>query len=502
MSAKIEKIFAAGRLDTKIHSDSTTKKEKWLGYFLGPCLTAMVYSGVGGTYLTQFYTDVLGLSGVFLTLMPFLSKAVDVIMNLLIGRLIDHTRTRQGKARPWLLISGGLIAVAGCLLYAVPRASVAVQMAWIVVSYNLFFAFAYSIYNLSHALMVPLSTRDTKQRDTLAMFTSTGTSMIPGTLVTVIMPLLVPLLGVGAGAQGHWMAVMSVISILALPAVLMEYYFTKERVTEERQDQEEGETVSFARQMKACFFNRYWLLIMGMNVLTNLFNQLSNRSMVYYCNWVLGNSVDSGALNQIMVNVIGQAPLGFGVFLLWPLVRKFGKRRVTLAGYLIGAAGCLMVLLHPGNMGFVLGGLFIKSIGSLPTYVMTAMLAETLDYIEWKNDFRVDGFSASMMSILMTIAQGLGQSILLGGINLFGYIAPEAADQVIVQPEAVQTFFNWCFVGGGLISLLGGALAMIFFDVEKKMPKVLEDMEKRKQIRYNDSQEGEGKTFPEQADDQ
>ena len=198
MPAKIEKIFAAGRLDTKIHSDSTTKKEKWLGYFLGPCLTAMVYSGVGGTYLTQFYTDVLGLSGVFLTLMPFLSKAVDVIMNLLIGRLIDHTRTRQGKARPWLLISGGLIAVAGCLLYAVPRASVAVQMAWIVVSYNLFFAFAYSIYNLSHALMVPLSTRDTKQRDTLAMFTSTGTSMIPGMLVTVIMPLLVPLLGVGA----------------------------------------------------------------------------------------------------------------------------------------------------------------------------------------------------------------------------------------------------------------------------------------------------------------
>ena len=73
-------------------------------------------------------------------------------------------------------------------------------------------------------------------------------------------------------------------------------------------------------------------------------------------------------------------------------------------------------------------------------------------------------YTSSIMSILMTIAQGLGQSILLGGINLFGYIAPEAADQVIVQPEAVQTFFNWCFVGGGLISLLGGTLAMTFFD--------------------------------------
>lgn len=501
MPAKIEKIFAADRLNTRIHSEHTTGKEKWLGYFLGPCLMFMVYSGVGGTYLTQFYTDVLGLSGVFLTLMPLISKVVDVVMNLLIGRLIDHTRTRQGKARPWLLLSGGLIAVTGCLLYTVPRASAAVQMVWIVVSYNLFFAFAYSVYNLSHALMVPLSTRNTKERDTLALFTSTGTSMIPGMLVTIIMPLLIPLLGVGAQAQGHWIAMMSILSILALPAVLMEYYYTKERVTEERQEHQDAGTVSFLQQMKACFFNRYWLLIMGMNVLTNLFNQLSNRSMVYYCNWVLSNSVDSGAVSQILVNAIGQAPMGFGVFLLWPLVRKFGKRRVMLVGYLIGAAGSLVVLLHPGNLGFVLGGLFIKSIGSLPTYVMTAMLAETLDYIEWKNDFRVDGFSASVMSILLTIAQGLGQSILLGGINLFGYIAPEAADQVIVQPEAVRTFFNWCFVGGGMISLLGGAAAMIFFDVEKKMPKVLEDMEKRKQIRYNDSQEGEGKTFPEQADD-
>lgn len=489
MTVGIETIFSSPKLDSRIPENRVTGKEKWLGYFLGPCLTFMVYAGVGGTYLTQFYTDVLGLSGIFLTLMPLLSKAADVIMNLLIGRLIDRTRTRQGKARPWLLISGGLIAVAGCLLYAVPRASMTAQMVWIVVSYNLFFAFAYSVYNLSHALMVPLSTRETKQRDTLAMFTSTGTSMIPGMLCTIIMPLLIPLLGVGTQAQGHWMAIMSVLSILALPAVLMEYYFTKERVTEERQDQEQEETVSFARQMKACFCSRYWLLIMGMNVLTNLFNQLSNRSMVYYCNWVLGNSVDSGAVSQILVNAIGQAPMGFGVFLLWPLVRKFGKRRVTLAGYLIGAAGCLMVLLHPGNMGFALGGLFIKSIGSLPVYVMTAMLAETLDYIEWENDFRVDGFSASMLSILITIAQGLGQSILLGGINFFGYIAPGAADQVIAQPEAVQGFFNWCFIGGTMVSLLGSAVAMIFFDVEKKMPEVLEDMEKRKQIRYNDSQE-------------
>ena len=407
-------------------------------------------------------------------------------MNLLIGRLIDHTRTRQGKARPWLLISGGLIAVAGCLLYAVPRASMAVQMAWIVVSYNLFFAFAYSIYNLSHALMVPLSTRDTKQRDTLAMFTSTGTSMIPGMLVTVIMPLLVPLLGVGAGAQGHWMAVMSVISILALPAVLMEYYFTKERVTEERQDQTEGETVSFARQMKACFFNRYWLLIMGMNVLTNLFNQLSNRSMVYYCNWVLGNSVDSGALHQIMVNVIGQAPMGFGVFLLWPLVRKCRQTAGHAGGISDRRRGVPDGAAASGQHGICPGRPLCQ------VHRLSAHLCD--DGPGWrrhwitssgKNDFRVDGFSASMMSILMTIAQGAGPVDSSGrNQSLWIYRSGGRLTRSLYSLRRYRPFSTGVFVGGGLISLLGGALAMIFFDVEKiDAEGCLEDMEKRKQIR-------------------
>ena len=481
MLRSMGKIFAGKGLQSRARSADTTGSEKWLGYFFGPCLAFMVYSGIGGTYLTQFYTDVLGLGGMFLTMMPVLSKAADVIMNLLIGRLIDHTRTAQGKARPWILISGPLIAVTGILLYAVPKAGETVQLVWIVISYNLFFAFAYSIYNLSHALMVPLSTRNTKQRDTLAMFTSTGTSMIPGMLVTVIMPLLIPHLGVGSQAQGNWLLAMSVLSILALPAVLMEYYFTKERVTEEQGNSgDEGETVSFARQMKACLLNRYWVIIMLLNVFNNVFNQLSNRSMVYYCNWVLGDSVASGAANQILVNVIGQAPMGFGVFLLWPLVRKFGKRRVMTAGAAIGLAGSAVVLLHPGNLGFVLGGLFIRSIGMLPSYVMMAMLAETLDYIEWEKGYRVDGFSASMFSILTTLSQGLGQSILLGGMNLFGYIAPEASDQVIAQPEAVQHFFNWCFVGGSIISFAAAIIGMIFFDVEKKMPRILQDMNRRK----------------------
>lgn len=475
-------MFSSKIFDSRITSANTQTSEKVLGYFFGPCFLYMMYYAVAGTYLTQFYTDVLGITGIFLTLMPLFSKIFDAVTNVVMGRIIDKTRTKQGKARPWIMISGVLIAITGCMLYAVPKASYTVQIIWIIVSYNLFFAFAFTIYNMSHALMVPLSTRNTKQRDSLAMLTSTGTSMIPGLLVTIILPIMIRAFGVGNDSQGTWIQMMSILSVLAIPATLIEYYFTKERVTEENiseTGENRTEVVPFAKQLKACFTDKYWLMIMAFWGVYQIFSFLSTNGMLYYCNWVLGNSVDSGTTMQVLVNAIGQAPLGFGIFILWPLVHKFGKRWVMQIGFVIGAIGCLLVLLNPANLGVVLGGLFIKSIGALPSYVIAAQLAEALDHIEWKNGFRADGFSASANSILITVAAGIGQSIILGGINAFGYQAPTSTAEVISQPEPMKTFFAWCFVGIPMIGYLIGALIMTFYDIESKMPQITADITER-----------------------
>ena len=476
------KLFNSPKLDSRIQSANTKASEIWLGYFGGPMLLYMAYYSIAGTYLTQFYTDVLGLAGGFLTMMPIVSKVIDAITNIIMGRIIDKTRTRQGKARPWVLISGVMIAITGCLLYAVPQASYQVQIVWIVVSYNLFFAFAFTIYNMSHTLMVPLSTRNTKQRDTLALVQNAGMNMLPGMLSAVIMPFLVAKFGVGLAAQGNWMTFMSVLSILALPATLVEYFFTKERITEEEMSvdkSEESGSVPFSQQIKACFKDRYWLVIMGFISIYEIFNILQTNSMLYYCNWVLADSVEGGAPLQALVNMLGQAPIGIGVFVLWPIVRKFGKRRTMQVGFIIAAVGSLGVMLAGNNMGLVLGGMMIKSIGAIPTFVMSAMMAEALDHIEWKNSYRADGFTSAVRSIIFTVAAGIGQTIILGGIASRGYIVPEASTQIIQQPEAMKSFFVWCFAGAPMIGYVIGAILMIVFDVEKKIPQISADITAR-----------------------
>jgi GPH family glycoside/pentoside/hexuronide:cation symporter len=486
MGKMMTKLFAKPLFDSKIKSANTEGKEKVWGYFVGPMFMCMAYYGIAGTYLTQFYTDVLGLSGVVLTMMPVFSKIFDAITNIIMGRIIDKTKTRQGKARPWILISGVLIMLTGIMLYNVPRASTSVQLVWIVISYNLFFAFAYTIYNMSHTLMVPLATRNTRQRDSLAMLTSTGTSMIPGMLVTIIMPILVAKMGVGLSAQGNWAKVMSIISIFALPAVLVEYYFTKERVTEENISDDGENTMQIAAmkdQIKACVTNKYFWMVMAFWAIFQLTQNLQTNVMLYFCNWVLGSSVTQGATNQILVNAVGQAPLGFGIFILWPLIHKFGKRWVTQIGFVIAAVGCLIIFLNPHSLGTVLGGCVLKSFGMLPTYAMAAFLAEAMDHIEWKNHYRADGFIASMNTIIITISAGIAQTLILGGLNTSGYISPASigatSDTIINQPASTQSFIIWMFVGVEMIGYLIISLIFTFYDLEAKIPQISADITAR-----------------------
>ena len=103
----MEKLFE--RLPaSRIRSESMTGREKWLGYLLGPA-GALLLNAVLATYLNVYYTDVLNLTtlwgGAFLVTFPIVSKIIDAITNIVMGQVIDRTRTREGKARPWLFLS-------------------------------------------------------------------------------------------------------------------------------------------------------------------------------------------------------------------------------------------------------------------------------------------------------------------------------------------------------------------------------------------------------------
>lgn len=369
------KFFEKRALDSRLTSPDVTAKEKWLGYLLGPS-GALLLNAVLATYLNVYYTDVLNLTtvwgGAFLAVFPIVSKIIDAITNIVMGYIIDRTRTKQGKARPWLLISAPLVAVTGILLFTVPTGNQTVQVIWVMLSYNLFYSFAYTIYNMSHNLMVPLSTRNTEQRGVLSVFNQISTIMMSGIIVALIFPMLImPQLGVD---KSKWIVTMSILSCIALPLTLMEYYFTKERITLEGGEQKK-DSVAMVTQLKAIFSDKYMIIIFIYFLIFTVGSTIKNISLVYFSNYVLGTYNDGKT--QTMLSVIGGIPMGIGIFAVWPLAKKFGKRNLTAIGFIFYAVGSAICWLAPTNMVIVLIGQFIKNIGGLPcSYVFMALFAD------------------------------------------------------------------------------------------------------------------------------
>lgn len=231
----------------------------------------------------------------FLVIFPILSKILDAITNVIMGAIIDRIHTKQGKARPWLLLSAPFLCVSGILLFVVPSNNEVLQIIWVMISYNLYYSLAFTIYNMSHNLMVPLSTRNTAQRGVLAVFNNVSTIMMSGIIVALIFPMsIMPALG---ASKGMWIIVMSILSCISLPFVLLEYYYTKERVTAESNGIEEKK-VPFILQLKAIFTDKYMLLLLGYFLLYTLTSQLKNLALPYYCNYVLGTYQDG--ITQIL----------------------------------------------------------------------------------------------------------------------------------------------------------------------------------------------------------
>lgn len=477
------KLVERGIFQSRVHSEEVQPAEKWLGYLLGPA-GALLLNAVLATYLNVYYTDVLKLThvwgGAFLVVFPIVSKIIDAITNVCMGYIIDRTHTREGKARPWLLLSAPLLTVTGILLFTVPRGSETVQVIWVMVSYNLFYSFAYTIFNMSHGLMVPLSIRDTTQRGSLSVFNQISNIMMTGILVALVFPMVImPIIGAD---QGKWIALMSLLSILALPLTLVEYYFTKERVTLETQA-EDTVPVPLKQQLKAIFTDRYMLLIYAHFLVYILGTSIKNLSLVYYCNYVLGTYNDG--MTQTLISVIGGVPMGIGIFAVWPLAKKFGKRNLTLAGFLLYAIGSAICWMFPTDMIVVLVGQFIKNIGGLPcSYVFMAMFADVLDHMEWKNNFRCDGIAMSVYNIISVAMVGVCTGIFNGLLAQTGYVAPEIVNGVTVAAEqtaAVKNAITFGFVGLEVFTGIILAVLLIFLNVEKTIGKEQQEIRARRE---------------------
>ncbi|MCM1193885.1 MAG: MFS transporter, partial [Acetatifactor muris] len=299
--------FNSSRWDSRIKFQNISKKEIVLGYFIGPW-GMLLTNSIVNSYFNAYLTDVLGFTVdkglwvvTFMALFPVVSKLIDAITNIIMGRLLDRTASRQGKTRPWIILSAPLVLISIVAMFTMPFTNIKFQAVWVVVTFNLYYAVAYTIWNMAKELGVALSTHNVKQRRTNAMSATLVQQMGTG-VVSILFPTMLAAvthsLGGGDAAKGYFYA-MSFIGCIAVPLAFVQYFYTRERITEEHRKQPDAgkdggaglEVASFGTQLKACLSDKYWVVYIVTILLWNTIANVRNIALIYYSGWVIsGNS--------------------------------------------------------------------------------------------------------------------------------------------------------------------------------------------------------------------
>ena len=278
----------------------------------------------------------------------------------------------------------------------------------------------------------------------------------------------------------------------------------------EEKGEEPDHGLKFGEQLRHLFTDKYMVLMYLYFFIYTIGTTLKNLGLVYYCNYVLGTYNDG--ITQMLVSVIGGIPMGIGIFAVWPLAKKFGKRNVTMVGFVLYAIGSLICWIFSTNLVMVLVGQFIKNIGGLPcAYVFMALFADCLDHLEWKSDIRLDGAAMSIYNIIAVAMVGIMTGVFNWLLATAGYIAPIAAESAeaaastlaangwtaqvaleslkpaadgvltvaMAQPDSVNWVISFAFVGLEVFTGIILAVILWFLNVEKNIAKEQEEIKAR-----------------------
>ena len=423
----------------------------------------------------------------------------DAINDPLIGSMIDADRKqyKRGKFKQYIFVgSCGLLVAGAAVFLPFPNAPVVIKAMLFILGYIIWDA-AYTIANVPYGSMLSLVTEDPGERAQLSTWRSVG-SMVGNLLPNIILPMLIwhkevdaagnPILNPETGVQVQTLLGNRVFLAALLMGVIgfVCFQFMLKNITI-RVDENSVK----AGEEGAKF-----------NVLKAFGNFMKNRpavgATVAAMGMFLGMNAATTAVTIMFATYFGMAQLsgvvqliGFlPMFLFMPfikkIVNKFGKKEASVAGTIVSLVGGLIMLCFPmvGNKGAALIVYLIGLVGfgigmGVYTCVSWALMADAIDYNEWKTGSREEGTVYSLHSFFRKLAQGVGPSMVLLIMGALGYIS-----ELGTAGQSAATSYNMCWLVAGLymfsavIQFIG--IALIYNLDKKTMAQMNEELAARK----------------------
>lgn len=444
---------------TKEHRLQTGEK---IAYGLGDC-AANVYVAMAGTFLTAFYTDTVGIAAAAVGTMMLLARILDGATDLMMGAIVDKTKSKYGKARPWVLWSAPLMCLGLILLFTVPSGlNAGGKLAYIYVSYIFMNCLVYTANNLPYNALLSRMTLNVQDRATTASIRFVMTQITTLIINAVTMPLV---------AAYGWVTTSVIFGIVEMVMLLVCFLFCKEHIGE---DAEAGtikvENVPLNVALPSVLKNKYFYLQALMFLFLYIFVVAGGMSSAYFCNVVLQNP------NLIAVCSSAQTiPAMIANFVNPSLVQKFGKRKLMMAGCVLMILGSCIVGLADTNLTLIVVGIAIRGFGMGPIMSgIFAMTADVVDYGEWKTGIRSEGLINSCTSFGMKVGIGLGSAVGTGILAMGGYLEGTAPD---MQPASAISAIKFEIGYLGAIISAVCLVLIILMNIDKHIKQIQADLE-------------------------
>lgn len=421
-------------------------------YCCGDLGCNIIYSAMS-SFLLFYYTDYVHVSAGVIGTIMLLSRVFDGITDLIMGIIVDRTKSRFGKCRPWILRMAIPFALAGILLFTVPSGlGNTAKLAYIFITYNLVSSVIYTAINVPYATLNSLITQDQYERSVLSIF-----RMILATTGTLIITnLTLPLVEFFGNNLSAWTKTFVVFGILAVIVFMITFTGTKERVVPAKDTKQEK--VPFVKGIRLLFQNKYWMMITITLVFIFINYSLNGGAAVYYAKNILHNSDMVGTMN-LVANLVQIGVMFFTAF----IIKKIGKRNMLIVGAVIYGLGFAMFGFVGTNMTGIIIACVLKGVGNAGiSSCMFAIVSDTIEYGEWKTGYRTEGLINSASSFGFKVGNGLGSAIL-------GWV---------IGAAGAGTGSEITFIWIPAILCIGQVVVMWFYKLDKEYDGIVEALEK------------------------
>lgn len=443
------------------------KLSERLAYGFGDFGCNIIYTAMSA-FLLFYYTDYAGVSAFAVGTIMMVSRLFDGVSDIIMGVIVDRTKSKYGKARPWILRMCIPFAISGVLLFSVPTSwAETPKLIYVFITYNLVSTVVYTAINVPYSALNALMTQNPYERSVLSIFRNLLATA--GTLTINIFTLpLVEFFGNNALA---WTKTFFIFGIVAIIAFLYTFWGTSERVKSVAQLQStENNDVPVLVGIKALFKNKYWIMMTGMLALFFLMYAINGGSTVYYAKDILGDKNLVGTINGIF-NIVQIC----GMFFIAMMIKKFGKRNIFALGLVLDIVGMLILNYSNGAMSLIIISSIIRGLGNAcGGATMWAMVSDTIDYGEWKTGYRTEGLVNSACSFGWKIGNGIGSALLGLILEAGGYVGT-----AITQTETALFSIEICFIWIPIAIYVIGLVIMSFYHLDKEFPAIIRDLNNR-----------------------